>query len=79
MGVIYVDLPLNRARVSTSMRWALGTSGRHARCYRRQVDEEKASGMSGSLHRQLLVCEYLISSPFQGFLSEGEGGYWGGV
>ena len=43
------------------------------------MDEEKASGMSGSLHRQLLVCEYLISSLFQGFLSEGEGGYWGRV
>ena len=56
------------ACVSTSTRWALGTSGRRARCEQRQEDEEKASGMSGSLQRQLLGCEYLISSRFQSLL-----------
>ena len=59
------------ACVSTSTRWALGTSGGRSgrtRCQQRQADEEKASGMSGSLQRQLLGCEYLISSRFQIFL-----------
>ena len=31
-------------------------------------DEEKASGMSGFLLRQLVGCEYLISSRLQSFL-----------
>ena len=33
--------------------------------------------MSGSLQRRLLGCEYLISSRFQNFLIEREGGFWG--
>ena len=45
---------------------------------RDKEDEEKASGMSGSLLRQLVGCEYLISSRFQSFSSEREGGFWGG-
>ena len=36
---------LEGARVSTSTRWALGTSGRRARCQQRQ-DEGEGSGMS---------------------------------
>ena len=38
-------------------------------------DEEKASGMSGFLLRQLVGCEYLISSRFQSFSSERGGGF----
>ena len=56
------------ARVSTSTWWALGTSGGcsgRARCQQRQADEVKDSGMSGSLQRQLVGYEYLISSGFQ--------------
>ena len=33
--------------------------------------------MSGSLQQQLLGCEYLISSRFQNFSIEREGGFWG--
>ena len=60
------------------MRWTLATSGRHARCQQRQEDEEKASGMSGSLQRQLLGCEYLISSRFQDIRVSEKGVDFGG-
>ena len=69
-------------RVSTSTRWALGTSGGRsgrARCQQRQADEVKASGMSGSLQRQLVGCEYLISSGFQALFSVERGWDLGGI
>ena len=39
----------------------------------------KASGMSGSLQRQLLGCEYLISSGFQALFLGERGWDLGGV
>ena len=65
--LVTVPVSFVGARVSTSTRWAMGTSGGRsgrARCQQKQVEEVKASGMSGSLQRQLLGCEYLISSGF---------------